>query len=125
MAICYVAVAQDGPVAGFYTLAATSLQLDGLPAALAKKLPRYPSVPAMLIGRLAIDLRFKGQGLGRALVYDACRRTSRLGIGVYAMIVKPKTEAAAAFYATSGFLRLPGEPGLLFLPMETFARLDT
>ena len=50
---------------GYYTLAATSIALGDLPAGTARRLPRYPAVPATLMGRLAVDQRHRGQGLGR------------------------------------------------------------
>ncbi len=64
-------------VLGFYTLSATSIQLTEVPAALAKKLPRYPRLPATLLGRLATDLSARGVGLGRFLLIDAITRAVR------------------------------------------------
>ena len=61
---CFVAVSGEGRIAGYYTLAATSVPLSDLPAEIGRKLPRYPSVPAVRMGRLAVDAAFKGQGLG-------------------------------------------------------------
>lgn len=80
IAACFVAVATtDAKVAGFYTLSATSLILDQLSPERARKLPRYPVVPAILLGRLAIDVSHQGRGLGGALVVDALsvRREAR------------------------------------------------
>ena len=56
---CYVALSQDGRIAGFYTLASAALLLSQLPADLGKRLPRYPTVPAVRMGRLAVDQAFK------------------------------------------------------------------
>jgi predicted N-acetyltransferase YhbS len=61
---CFVATNTHGQIAGYYTLASASVLLEDLPEALAKKLPRYPSVPAVRMGRLAVDQTFKGKGLG-------------------------------------------------------------
>ena len=58
--------------------------------ALSKKLPRYPTVPAVRIGRLAVDNSFKGQSLGGALLADALTRAVHLDIASYAMIVETK-----------------------------------
>ena len=55
-----------GQIAGYYTLASASILLSDLPETLAKKLPRYPSVPAVRMGRLAVSDSFKGKGLGAA-----------------------------------------------------------
>ena len=68
VAACFVALAEGQRIAGYYTLASASLLLADLPASVGKKLPRYPTVPAVRMGRLAVDQAFKGQGLGGALV---------------------------------------------------------
>ena len=66
---CFVAVeVATGGVAGFYTIAATSIATPDLPAELTKRLPRYPTLPGVRIGRLAVDQRFGGRGLGGALL---------------------------------------------------------
>ena len=106
VASCFVAVDRSGAVAGFYTLAATSLLLDLLSADHAKRLPRYPAVPAILLGRLAIDAAHQGKRLGSALVADALMRASRCEVMAYAMVVDAKDEAAARFYEYLGFERL-------------------
>jgi GNAT superfamily N-acetyltransferase len=116
---CFVAVDPEKKIAGFYTLAATSVRLDALPQELAKGLPRYPVVPAMLIGRLAIAAEHQGKGLGSALIADAITRIDRLGIGAFAVIVEAKDDRAKAFYEANGFVSLPGEERRLFLPIET------
>jgi predicted N-acetyltransferase YhbS len=82
---CYVAVCNaSNQVAGFYTLSAAQL-----PDRFKKNLPRYPSVPAVRIGRLAIDIKFQGQGLGSTLLINAIYRSIRADIAAYAIIVEP------------------------------------
>ncbi len=120
---CYVAVAGEGEVAGFYTLAATHVPMDALPPETTKKLPRYPVVPAMLMGRLAIASKYQRQGLGRALVADAVIRTSSLGIGAFALIVDAK-DKAVTFYEANGFMLIPNEARRLFLPIATALELQ-
>jgi hypothetical protein len=72
LASCFVAVhLLDTAICGYYTLSATSVSLGDLPPALAKKFPHYPRIPATLLGRLAVDHRFRGRQLGRRLLYDA------------------------------------------------------
>lgn len=100
---CFVAVDQDEEVAGFFTLAATSLPVDQLSAERAKRLPRYPVVPAVLLGRLAVALAHQGRQLGGALVADAILRASRSEVMAYAMIVDAKDDSAARFYANLAF----------------------
>ena len=65
---CFVAVDANAMVAGYYTFAATAVPLTELPTEQTKRLPRYPSVPAGLIGRLAVDRRFQGRGVGSLMV---------------------------------------------------------
>lgn len=106
LASCYVALDDENRIAGYYTLSATSLSLNILPAARARKLPRYSDIPAMLVGRLAVAVAQQGKGLGAALLFDAAERTMRSGIAAYALVVDPKDARAAAFYAKLGFERL-------------------
>lgn len=106
LAFCFVAVAADNTLAGFYTLAATSIALDRLPADRAKHLPRYPVVPAILLGRLAVATAHQGRRLGGALVADALMRATRTEIVGHLMVVDAKDDHAAAFYEHLGFERL-------------------
>jgi GNAT superfamily N-acetyltransferase len=110
VASCFVAVDAAGEIAGFYTIAASSLVLDLLPAEQAKRLPRYPTVPAVLIGRLALAKAHQGKRLGGALLADAILRATRAEVMAYAMIVDAKDEAAVRFYQHLGFARL-GDDG--------------
>jgi len=119
VAACFVALTEERRIAGFYTLASASLLLADLPASLEKKLPRYPTVPAVRLGRLAVDQTFKGQGLGGALLADALDCAARSEIAAYAMLVDAKDESAATFYRHHGFIPLPDSPLTLFLPLAT------
>ena len=112
-------------VLGFYTLSATSIQLADVPAALAKKLPRYPRLPATLLGRLATDLSARGVGLGRFLLVDAIMRAVRSEIASFALVLDAKDEAAASFYERESFIRLPGTPIRLLRRMDDLAGLVT
>lgn len=116
---CFVALTGSNRIAGYYTLASASLLLTDLPAATAKKLPRYPTVPAVRMGRLAVDQTFKGQGLGGALLADALLRAARSEIAAHALMVDAKDAMAAAFYRHHGFVALPETPLMLFLPLAT------
>jgi ribosomal protein S18 acetylase RimI-like enzyme len=123
VANCFVALAQGQRIAGYYTLASASLMLSALPEPTAKKLPRYPTVPAVRMGRLAVDQAFRGQGLGGALLADALARAARAEIAAYALMVDAKDEAAAAFYRHHGLIALPDSPNTLFLPLATVLAL--
>lgn len=123
IAACFVAVSvETQQIAGFYTLAATSIALDALAPEIVRKLPRYPVVPAALLGRLAVAQPYQGQGLGAALLGDALIRTARAELGVFAMLVEAKDEAAQRFYERYGFTALPGEERRLCLPIATALR---
>ena len=123
---CFVAHARDGNIAGYYTLGSASLLLRDLPPAVTKKLPRYPTVPVVRMERLAVDLRYKGEGLGGALLADALSRSATSEITAYALIVEAKSESAAAFYQHHGFMALVQSEQTqqtLFLPLATTLRL--
>ena len=122
VAACFVALADGQRLAGYYTLASASLLLADLPASIGRKLPRYPTVPAVRMGRLAVDQAFKGQGLGGALLADALDRAARSEIAAHALMVNAKDEAAVAFYRHHGFIALPDSPRTLFLPLATVLR---
>jgi len=104
-------------VAGYYTLAMSGVLIDELPEKIAKRLPRYPSIPVVLIGRLAVDLRYQGKRLGDGLLGDAIRRTIDSGIASFAAVVHAKDDNAVAFYEHQGFINLTNNPKTLFLPI--------
>jgi ribosomal protein S18 acetylase RimI-like enzyme len=116
---CFIALSDDARVAGYYTLASASVLLTDLPQAIGRKLPRYPTVPAVRMGRLAVDQAFKGQGLGAALLADALTRACHAEIAAYALVVDAKDEAAADFYRHHGFVAFGAAPLTLFIPLAT------
>ena len=122
---CFVAISADGHIAGYYTLASASGFLGDLPEKLIKKLPRYPSVPAVRMGRLAVDQAFRGQGLGGAMLADALMRVVRSEIAAYALVVDAKDNTAANFYRHHGFIEIANKPLTLFLPLATGGTLGT
>lgn len=119
IASCFVALAPDQSIAGFYTLSATSVNLTDLPASNAKKLPRYPLVPAVRMGRLAVSNAHRGFGLGAALLANALQRAASADIAAYAFVVDAKDDQAAGFYAYHGFTSLPDAALTLFLPLAS------
>ncbi len=117
---CFVAVEiETGTIAGYYTVAAASIPTPDLPELVTKKLPRYPSLPAIRVGRLAIDLKFQGKGLGGALLADAAARGLRAEAAAFAMLVDAKDDAAVAFYEHHGFQRLASQSRSSFLALPT------
>ena len=119
-ATCFVAVdLAAGRVAGFYTLSSSNVPLNEVPEPLAKKLPRYPSVPAVLIGWLGRHRNYAGQGLGETLLFDAIKTVATSPIGAHAIFADAIDEGAASFYAAFGFVPLIEKPRKLFLPVAT------
>jgi predicted GNAT family N-acyltransferase len=116
---CFVALDDENHIAGYYTLASASALLRDLPERVAKKLPRYPTVPAVRMGRLAVAQARKGQGLGAALLADALVRSARAEIAAYALIVDALDATAAQFYSHHGFSAFPESSLTLFLPLAT------
>ena len=123
MAAPFVLALPDGAVGGYYTLSATSVNLAELPAQVSRKLPRYPIVPATLLGRLAVDRRHRGKGYGRFLLADALYRSVRSEIASFAVIVDAKDENARRFYERESFLPLLDRPMKLFRPMADIEQL--
>ncbi|MGD0133038.1 MAG: GNAT family N-acetyltransferase [Bryobacteraceae bacterium] len=120
IANCFVAVeSATGSLAAYYTIAAASIPLIDLPPEEAKRLPRYPTLPAVRIGRLAVDQNFLGRGLGGALLMDAARRSIHSPPAVYALLVDAMNDQAVAFYEKFGFRTFAGQPRTLFLPLAT------
>jgi ribosomal protein S18 acetylase RimI-like enzyme len=119
IATCFVAVEKaSSQVAGYYTLSACGVALDDLPPDLKKKLPRYPTIPAILIGRLAVDRRFQRQRLGEALLANALRRMLNTEIAAAIAVVDAQDDRAAKFYQRYGFQELSATPRRLFIPLS-------
>ena len=116
-------LANSNLIAGYYTFSASSIPLLDLPSEVAKRLPRYPVVPAARIGRPAIDRQHHGLGLGAALLFDSIVRAARADAAIFAILVDAKDDVAAAFYRHHGFLPFTARPLNLFLPIGTALKL--
>lgn len=123
MAAPFGLVLPDGRIAGYYTLSSTSVQFGELPEQTVRKLPKYPLVPATLLGRLAVDRRRQGKGYGRFLLADALYRAVQNEIASFAVIVDAKDDNARRFYEREGFVPFPDRPMKLFRPMADIAVL--
>ncbi len=127
---CHVAVDAATPagtptaILGYYTLSTYGIRPGELPADMTRRLPRYPVVPAALLGRLAVACSHRGMRLGEHLLIDALARVLRLSkdIAVHAIVVDALDSTAADFYASYCFQRFPGEPLRLFRSLATVAR---
>jgi GNAT superfamily N-acetyltransferase len=120
----FVLVDRDNLVVGYYTLSAYGVRVGELPEGTAKKLPRYPLLPATLLGRLAVSESLRGQGLGRFLLMDALHRSWRntsevASIGV---VVEALDATARAFYLRHEFEAFQDHPDKLFLAMATIQK---
>jgi GNAT superfamily N-acetyltransferase len=105
LATPFVMVMPDGAIGGFYTLSSTALRLRELSEVVAERLPRYPLIPAALIGRLALDRRYHGQGWGSFLLLDALHRCVRSDIDSFAVVVDAIDEEARESYLHASFCR--------------------
>lgn len=112
-------------IKGYYTLSTASVERRLLPQEIIKKLPpSYSDLPAILLGRLAINKNYQGQGLGETILMDALKRSyfASMQVGSMAVIVDPLDEDAVKFYQRYDFILLP-DSGKMFLPMTTIAQL--
>jgi len=126
LSACFVSLnAETGLIQGYYTLSNNSIPLDIVPDSFKNQLPdTYRSIPVTLLGRLAVDNRFKGTGIGRMLLIDALRKSYEISksIGSFAVVVDPLDEDAENFYTKYGFILLP-DSHKMFLAMKTIGKL--
>jgi len=120
----FVMVDNNCAIVGYYTLSAYSIRLGELPEAVSRRLPRYPLLPATLLGRLAIGSAFHGQQLGRFLLMDALHRSWRTTseVASVGVVVEAPDETARAFYRHHEFTPLQDHPNKLFLAMATIEK---
>lgn len=109
-AVTYLLVDEDrdpGVIAGYYCLSSGEVVREAAPEAMAKRAP--DSIPAVRMGRLAVDRRYQGQGLGAELLSEALTGAVNAGglIGARVMLVDAIDDAALAFYKRFGFERSP------------------
>ena len=126
--VATVFVLLDDPelnVLAYYTLSAYTVDVTVLDQAFAKHLPRYPLLPATLLGRLAVDSRQKGQRFGELLLVDALRRSLDVAAQVasLAVIAEALDEEALNFYIKYGFQQFKQDPTKLFLPIKSIEEL--
>jgi ribosomal protein S18 acetylase RimI-like enzyme len=125
VAVVYVALIEPPTIAGYYTLSQFSIDLVHLPDAIAKRLPRYPVVPATLLGRLAVSSALRGQRIGESLLFDALHRSllQSAHLASTGVLVDAKDDNAAAFYRRYGFTQILDAGSRLFLPMKTIEQM--
>ena len=120
---CYVLVTNEAvpEIMGFYTLSGASYEKQHLSGSRQRKLP-YRNLPCVLLGRLAVDRRLQRRGFGEKFLFDAIRRTWLTAgmVGIYALFVEAKDEAAVKFYQSLGFTLSKSQPLTLFYPVNQF-----
>ena len=114
-----------GAVVGYYSLAAGSVEHDeNVPARVRQRLGRYP-IPVVVLTRMAVDKRYQGRDLGRALLRDALLAVVEFSerVAVRALLVHAKSEKAMGWYLSQAeFESVPGLPFALFLPIKDLRR---
>ncbi|MFQ5515704.1 MAG: GNAT family N-acetyltransferase [Myxococcota bacterium] len=115
----------DPIVRGYYSLSNTTIHPADLPEDLKRRF-RVTPVPATLLGRMAVDSRFQGKGLGKKLLYNALARAAKLSAdsGSMAVVVNAIDSDARRFYLERSFIELQDDPNHLFIPMATIRALD-
>lgn len=108
----------DGQVMAYYCLATASIMSEQATGRIRRNMP--DPIPAMVLGRLAVDQRWQGQGIGKALLRDAVLRTVQVSeiVGVRALLVHALTDSAVGFYQSHGFHPSPANPRTLYLSVS-------
>jgi GNAT superfamily N-acetyltransferase len=116
-------VPADDQVIAYYALAAASVELSKAPGRFRRNMP--DPIPVALLGRLAVDRRYQGHGLGRALVGDCAARVSRAAeaLGIRGIMVHAISQEAKRFYLATGFDPFPLEPMTLVVSLEDIRAL--
>jgi predicted GNAT family N-acyltransferase len=126
LSACFVLVDKETDcIQVYYTLSNNSIPLNCFPEPIKRKLPQsYESIPTTLLGRLAIDRKFKGKGLGKILIIDALRRSYEISkeIGSFAVVVDPIDREAELFYERYDFIKLP-DSEKMFIAIKTLKEL--
>jgi len=126
LTVCFILTKEADIIIGYYTLSSDNIPLSELPEEIIKKMPRsYKNLPTTLIGRLAVDEKYKNKGYGRILLLDAlerCYDISTGNIGSMAVVVDPLDNDAVKFYEHYGFIKLP-DSGKMFLEMKKLREL--
>lgn len=126
LSVCFVIKETETDlIKGYYTLSNNSIPLELVPNEIRNKLlGSYKVIPTILIGRLAIDKKFQGQGIGKLILVDALKRSYEISktIGSFAVVVDPIDQDAEKFYKKYEFIKLP-DSKKMFLPMKTIGQL--
>lgn len=115
VAAVFVAVEKNSKaIHGYYTLSMAEVLLDRLPDSLVKKMPRYPALPAIRLGRLAVHQSVQGKRLGTFLLMDAMHRSVLNEVAWVAFMVDAKNDQVREFYLQLGFHSFDNNPNQLY-----------
>lgn len=109
---------EDNQVVGFYALATGSVSRAQAPGKISRKMPE--PIPVIVLGRLAVDLKWQGSGIGTGLLKDAVLRVLSVAqqVGVRALLVHALDEEAKGFYLHHGFIESPIDPMTFMLGLS-------
>lgn len=125
---CFVLILineQQSRIVGYYTLSALSIPITNIPQERISKGIPYSNIPAVLIGRLAIDTNFQKQGYGKFLIADAIHKIKNATVGATILVVEAKNDDACSFYERLGFIEFKefgGTHRKLFYPLTKFIK---
>lgn len=126
VAAVYVLEGEGGKeIKGYYTLSAYGVQSDTFPPEIQKHCPRYGIIPAYLLGRLAVDQRYQGQGLGQTLLVSALKHCveHHQSIAAMVVVVDAINDDATRFYRHFNFQPFPETPDKLFITMKLLTKM--
>ena len=109
-------------IKGHYTSSASEILIEALPEKLSRGFPK--KIPALLLGRLAVDKSVQGLGIGKSLLRHAFEGAVEVSnrTGIYAIYTQAKDEDAKKYYQKRGFIEFQDQPLSLFLPIETIKK---
>ena len=115
---CFV-LCSENTVIGYYSLSAGAIRHEATPKSMRRNMP--DPLPVLLLGRLAVDKRYRNKGFGQALLRDAMIRAVNVSgnAGVFAMLVHALNDQAKQFYLSRGFVESPLQPMTLMMTIET------
>lgn len=122
---CFVLSQNGTTFQGYYTLSNYSIPLSSFSKQIQQKLPKsYNAIPTTLLGRLAIDKKHQGQGIGKILLIDALKRSFEIAseIDSFAVVVDPIDKEAEKFYEKNDFIKLP-DSEKMFIAIKTLQEL--
>lgn len=122
----FVLIEDDNPeILAYYTLSAYTVEIQQLDRSFAKQLPRYPQLPATLLGRLAVDHQHQGNKFGELMLIDALKRAYQTSQQVASLVViaEALNEKAAQFYQKYRFQAFKENPLKLYLPLKSVQTL--